>query len=406
MVEIWNSILGGFASVIKFFASIGGDNTAIGIILFTITIRFLLLPLTLKAVRSSRAMQQLQPFIKEINEKYKPKAGEKLPPEKSQKKQQEIMGLYGEYGVNPAAGCLPILIQIPVFFAVYGAVTKSIGSTDAALSLIQNAWGSFAPSAAAAAREAGLSNRGILWFTDLTKADPTFVLPILMIIFQFMTQKMAIPRGGGADEQQRRINGIMQWMPLIFGFTALSFPAGPVLYWVTTSIFSTIQQYFITGWGSLADVPGLSFLPAKELPKITLTKRSESGKPPAKPGLMQRLMENQERVKAGASADAGSVESVTEVVESEGWPKPENNNFGRKANLNNEALRTSGSIKKVVDDSGAAPKSEVRAANQEEAIRQAYRNLNRRPPKKSGTGAGTTTSNDTNGSNSTRSRKK
>jgi len=142
--DIIGAIVGGLASVINFFATIGGDNTAIGIILFTVSIRLLLLPLTLKAVRSSRAMQQLQPLIKEINEKYKTKAGERLSAEKSQKKQQEIMALYSEYSVNPAAGCLPIVIQIPIFFAVYAAVTKSIGSTDPALRLIQDAWGNFA----------------------------------------------------------------------------------------------------------------------------------------------------------------------------------------------------------------------------------------------------------------------
>lgn len=387
MGEIIDAIVNGLASVIKAFATLGGGNTAIGIILFTIAIRFMLLPLTLKAVRSSRATQQLQPLIKEINEKYKTKAGERLPPEKSQKKQAELMGLYGEYGVNPAAGCLPIVIQLPIFFAVYAAVTRSIGTTDSALSLLQNAWGQFAPNSAAAATDAVLANRGILWINDLTRSDPTYVLPVLMVLFQFMTQKMAIPKGGGADEQQRRLNGIMQWMPLIFGFTAINFPAGPVIYWVTTSIFSTIQQYFITGWASLSDIPGLGFLPAKELPKVELKKRSESGKPPAKPGLMQRLMDNQERLqteagtkpKATSGADASADGQLDEVVEDE--VSEVKNNFGRKTTSSNLNLKTSGSIRK---DEPPVRNSEVRAANQEDSIRQAYQNLNRRPPKKNG----------------------
>jgi YidC/Oxa1 family membrane protein insertase len=404
--DIIGAIVDGLASVIKFFATIGGGHTAIGIILFTVSIRLLLLPLTLKAVRSSRAMQQLQPLIKEINEKYKTKAGERLSPEKSQKKQQEIMALYSEYSVNPAAGCLPIVIQIPIFFAVYAAVTKSIGSTDQALSLVQNAWGSFAPGAAAAVKQAGLTDDGFLWVPSLTRPDPLYILPVLMVIFQFMTQKMAIPKGGGADDQQRRINSIMQWMPLIFGFTALNFPAGPVLYWVTTSIFSTVQQYFITGWASLSDIPGLGFLPVKPLPKVELKKRSETGKP-AKPSLMQRLAENQERVRAQQAdkslpaADAGSDNNEKEVSE-EVKPK---SNFGRKTDGVNESLRTSGSIKKPVE-SGPAPRSEVRAANQEEAIRQAYQNLNRRPPKKAGpAGSGTNGTSNT-GSSSSRGKKK
>jgi YidC/Oxa1 family membrane protein insertase len=372
------AIVDGLASIIKFFATIGGGYVAVGIILFTITIRLLLLPLTLKAVRSSRAMQQLQPYIKEINEKYKTKPGERLSQEKSQKKQQEIMALYSEYSVNPAAGCLPILIQIPIFFAVYASVTKSLGPTDVALNLIQNAWGSFAPGAASsiASQQSALSDLhfNFLWVPDLRKPDPTFILPVLMVVFQFMTQKMAIPKGGGADDQQRRINGIMQWMPLIFGFTALNFPTGPVVYWVTTSIFSTIQQYFITGWNSLADIPGLGFLPQKPLPKVELKKRADTGKP-AKPSLMQRLMENQERLKTEVEVNSTSADAGDES-------KPKNT-FGRKVETAPDSAKTSGTIKKPVE-SGPPPKSEVRATNQEEAIRQAYQNLNRRPPKKSG----------------------
>lgn len=389
MGEIIDAIVGGLASVIKAFAAVGAGNTAIGIILFTITIRFLLLPLTLKAVRSSRAMQQLQPMIKEINERYKAKPGERLPPEKNQKKMAEIQALYGEYSVNPAAGCLPIVIQIPIFFAVYAAVTRSIGTSDAAVRLVQDAWGQFAPTAAQLAQEARDANRGLFWFNDLTKPDPTFILPVLMVVFQFMTQKMAIPKGGGADEQQRRINGIMQWMPIVFGVTALNFPAGPVLYWVATSIFSTIQQFFITGWGSLSDIPGLGFLPEKKLKTIELKKR-EPGDKPAKPGLMQRLMENQQRIETERGttqvSSAADASKDSEVAVIEGEVKKD---FGRKAGSVNPAIRTSGSIRKL---EGELPvRSEVRAANQEEAIRQAYRNLNRRPPKKSGPGPASST---------------
>lgn len=399
MGQFIDAIVNGLASVIKFFAAIGGGNTAIGIILFTIAIRLLLLPLTLKSVRSSRAMQQLQPYIKEINERYKTKAGERLAPEKAQKKQAEIMALYSEYSVNPAAGCLPIIIQIPIFFAVYAAVTRSIGTTDPAVQFIQHAWGVFAPGAVAAADAAQLANQGLFWFHDLTKPDPYYILPIMMVVFQFLTQRMTIPKGGGADEQQRRMNKIMQWMPLIFGFTALNFPTGPVVYWVTTSIFSAVQQYFITGFGSLTDLPGLGFLPVKELPKITLKKRDPSDKP-AKPGLMQRLAATQEKVQAesaakrsdGAAADASGDNLEAERVVDDA---PVANNFGRKSN-SNAASKKSGAFK-TPEQSGRL--TETRAAKQEDAIRQAYQNLNRRPPKKTGaagTGTGTGSANTAN----------
>lgn len=392
MGQFIDAIVGGLASVIKFFATIGGGNTAIGIILFTIAIRLLLLPLTLKSVRSSRAMQQLQPYIKEINERYKTKAGERLSPEKSQKKQAEIMALYSEYSVNPAAGCLPIVIQIPIFFAVYAAVTRSIGTTDPAMQLVQHAWGVFATGSVQAANDAQLANQGILWFHDLTKPDPYYILPVLMVLFQFLTQRMTMPKGGGADEQQRRMNGILQWMPLIFGFTALNFPTGPVVYWVTTSIFSTVQQYFITGFGSLSDLPGLHWLPVKELPKMTLKKRDPNAAPP-KPGLMQRLADSQQRLQdektrqTNGSAADGSGEKLsdttatTTVVE-----ETSTNNFGRKSSAKSNGNGNNGGVLRNVETTPGRL-TETRAAKQEDAIRQAYQNLNRRPPKKSG-GAG------------------
>ncbi len=390
MGQFIDAIVGGLASVIRVFATIGGGNTAIGIILFTIAIRLLLLPLTLKSVRSSRAMQQLQPYIKEINERYKTKAGERLAPEKAQKKQAEIMALYSEYSVNPAAGCLPIVIQIPIFFAVYAAVTRSIGTTDPAVQLVQYAWGVFAPGSIQAANDAQLANQGLFWFHDLTKPDPYYILPVLMVLFQFLTQRMTMPKGGGADEQQKRMNSIMQFMPLIFGFTALNFPTGPVVYWVTTSIFSAVQQFFITGFGSLSDVPGLGFLPTKELPKITLKKRDPNAAP-AKPGLMQRLAESQQKLQeekirpaTGSAADAsGEKLETTTLVE-----ETPTNNFGRKASAN---PNKNGEVVRNVETTPGRM-SETRAAKQEDAIRQAYQNLNRRPPKK-GAGTGTSSTN-------------
>ncbi len=405
MGQIIDFIVGGLAAVIKAFATVGFGNIAFGIILFTIAIRLCLLPLTLKAVRSSRAMQQLQPLIKEINEKYKTKPGERLAPDKAQKKQAEIMALYSEYSVNPAAGCLPMLIQIPIFFAVYAAVTRSIG--DPALRLVQNAWNFAAPGAV---KEAPLTDQGFLWLNTITRPDPTFILPVLMVLFQFTTQRMTIPKGGGADDNQRRINGIMQWMPLIFGFTALNFPAGPVIYWVTTSIFSTVQQYFITGWGSLGDIPGLSFLKARELPKIELKKRDPATAKPAKPGLMQRLMENQEKLsaenarKGGATVGAGAADaSGDKIIEGTVVTDGDSNqrrDFGRKVGVTSETLRTSGTFRK--SDGREPVRSETRALNQEESIRQAYQNLNRRPPKKGSSGpaagsSGASTSSDSSG---------
>ncbi len=397
MGDIWNSIVQGMAGIIRVFAQIAGGNTAIGIILFTVAVRTLLLPLTLKSVRSNRAMQQLQPLIKEINKRYETKPGQRLSTEKSTQKQQEVMALYREYNVNPAAGCLPIAIQIPIFFAVYGAVSSVAGKIDPLMSYAQHAWNIFSPQAKVLADQAADLNKGILWFQDLTQPDPLFILPVLMIILQFMTTRMTIPRGGGADEQQRRINGIMQWTPLIFGFTALQFPVGPVIYWVTSSTYSVIQQFFITGWGSLADLPGLGFLPEKKLKTIELKKRDPDE--PRKKTLMERLAENSERIQSertpklgdGASADASSDSDEAQV------PELPRSNFGRKSSgFDSTQSKNTGSSDRVSNGNGSTNKN----------VQNAYNQLNRRPPKKAG-GPGSTLPPSTNpGKNSSSASKK
>jgi YidC/Oxa1 family membrane protein insertase len=367
--QIWDAIVEGMASVIKIFATIGGNNTGIGIILFTIVIRLLILPLTLKAVRSGRAMQALQPYIKEINERYKTKPGVRLPPERAQAKQAEIMALYREYNVNPMASCLPVVIQIPIFFAVYGAVTKSIGTADPLIHFTQEAWNQFAPLAKEATREAAILDSRFLWIPSLKSPDPLYILPVLMILFQFMTQRMAMPKGGGADEQQRRLNSIMQWMPIIFGITALGFPAGPVLYWVATSIFSTVQQYFITGWQSLSDIPGLGFLPVKEIKLPRLEKRVIDESVPRKKTFMERMADQQEKIatertrKTGEPADVAADAGVAP------------NNFGRRAGA--------GPIgSKVVSSDG----EKAIEPDNSRAIKEASRQLSSRPPKKPSSG--------------------
>jgi YidC/Oxa1 family membrane protein insertase len=368
-------------------------------------------------------MQQLQPLIKEINKKYETKKGERLPPEKSQAKQAEVMRLYSEYSINPAASCLPILIQLPLFFAVYSAVRGALGDPDPLIRHLSASWHVFVQAATGSSTTSVISDDPFpfFWLKSLSNPDPLFILPVLMVIFQFCTQKMAIPRGGGADDQQRRINGIMQWTPLIFGFTALNFPAGPVVYWVTTSVFSVIQQFFITGWGSLADIPGLGFLPAKQLKTVELKKREiPEGQAPRK-GLMERLQENQERIqseqlaKRGSegsesksralpptrtSAKLGSAETAGSADGSrdDAWEDEE-------ASSNESPAKTSSSVRRTTATGNKPTSSGSRESN----VANAYNQLNRRPPKKSGNGNGggsSKSSNDNGNSDSANRRKR
>lgn len=226
-MPVWSQFVDLIEAGLSTFADWTG-SAGLAIILFTILIKTLLLPLTVKAVRSTASMQELQPKIKELQKRYG---------KDRQRLSAETMKLYSEHGVSPAAGCLPMLLQIPIFFGLYFAI-RSLSDSGTGV------WG-----------------EGFLWLPNLAEADPYKVLPILAGIFQFIQTKMSRPAGQGksADPQQQMMYTMMTFMPLmvvIFGWT---FASGPVLYWVTQAVYSVIQQYFITGWGSLLD--WLPFLP-------------------------------------------------------------------------------------------------------------------------------------------------
>jgi YidC/Oxa1 family membrane protein insertase len=204
-------------------------NGGLAIILFTIVLKTILLPLTVKSIRSTAAMQELQPKIKELQKKYA-KDRTRLT--------EETMRLYQEYQINPAAGCLPLLIQIPIFFGLYFAVRDL--SRDA---------GSF------------------LWLDSLNEPDPYKILPIMAGIFQFVQTKMMRPANAPkvTDPQQAMMNTMMNFMPIMVVFFGWTFASGAVLYWATQSVYSVVQQWFITGWGSLKN--WFPWLSKAELPE-------------------------------------------------------------------------------------------------------------------------------------------
>jgi YidC/Oxa1 family membrane protein insertase len=202
------------------------SSWALTIILFTVVIKLVTLPLTLQQLRSSKALQDIQPHMSALQKQHA-KDKEKL--------MQEQMKLYKEHNVNPAAGCLPMLIQMPIWIGLYQALFALAG---------------------------GLENSHFFWITSLAHPEissasaiiawpPAIpVLAILTGVTQWIVQKMMTPRS--TDPQQKMMQSMMQFMPLMFVFFSLSVPAGLVLYWVTSNLFSMAQQYFITGWGSLA----------------------------------------------------------------------------------------------------------------------------------------------------------
>lgn len=202
---IFNPISVFFLKALRWIYGVVG-NWGVAIILLTLGIRILLFPLMHTSTVSMRKMQKVQPKVKEIQAKYKKK---KSDPQARAKMNQEMMQLYKLEGVNPMAGCLPLLVQLPLLWALYQLFLRAIELRHAPF---------------------------MLWITDLSAKDPLYVTPILMTATMWLQQRLA-PQAG--DPQQQRL---MRMMPLIFGIMFLQFPSGLVLYWLANNVITIIQQ--------------------------------------------------------------------------------------------------------------------------------------------------------------------
>ncbi len=248
------------------------------IILFTILIKVVTLPLTMAQLRSMRTMQHLQPRMQELQKKHG-KDREAL--SKAQ------MEMYKEAGYNPAGGCLPLLVQMPILFGLYQALYRLTNIGE----LVNQAF-FWIPDLAYPVQSEGMG-----WITAKFAAGQYgtlvgyLILPVLLVLTQIMLQKMSQPATASKqdqDPQQATMQQTMTFMPLIFGFVFISLPAGLSLYYVVSNILSMIQQYFVTGWGSLK-IPGItlsSIAPAMGTPgqssipseaKITESREPETG---------------------------------------------------------------------------------------------------------------------------------
>jgi YidC/Oxa1 family membrane protein insertase len=187
-------------------------NYGWSIIFLTIIINLAIFPLRHKSLVSMRKMQALQPQLKAIQDRY---AGLKMTDPGRQKMQSEIMGLYKEKGVNPASGCVPMLLTLPVLFAFYSLLSQSIELRGADFG-----W----------------------WIKDLSEHDPLYITPVLMGLTMFWQQRVT---PSTADPAQQRV---MMMMPLMFGFMFLWAPSGLVLYWFVGNLFAIGQQYFTNWW--------------------------------------------------------------------------------------------------------------------------------------------------------------
>ncbi len=179
-------------------------NWGWAIVLFTLLVKLVLFPLSYKGMMSMQKLKDLAPKMKEIKERYGKDPA---------KMNQQMMELYKKHGANPMGGCLPMLLQIPVFFALYRVLLNADELQGAP-------W--------------------ILWIHDLSRQDPYFILPILMGATMFLQQQ--ITPNTMTDPMQQKI---FKWFPVLMTFFFLTFPSGLVLYWLTNNILSIAQQVFI-----------------------------------------------------------------------------------------------------------------------------------------------------------------
>src|SRR5262245_19159236 len=197
--------------VMDFFYAHTG-NYGIAIILLTVITKVLFFPLTIKSMTSMKAMQGLQPQINAIRSKYKNDA---------QKMQAETMALYRTHKVNPLGGCLPMIVQIPIFYALYVALSVSVEIQSQPFICFGRIFGYD------------------LWICDLAAHDPTYILPLLMGASMFIQQKMTPVMG---DPRQAKM---MLFMPVVFTFMFLNLPSGLVLYWTLSNVLQIAQQKYM-----------------------------------------------------------------------------------------------------------------------------------------------------------------
>lgn len=200
-------------SALTFFynitVQIGLPNYGLAIVLLTIAIKMLLYPLTVKQVKSMKAMQDIAPKLKALQEKYK---------DNKDKLNREVATLYKESGVNPLAGCLPLLIQMPFFIAIFFAIRDYTYA----------------------------SNPSFLWIKSLAQgtslqdpSDPYFIIPFLAAATTFASTKQTMTD----NSQQNQM--MLMFMPLFIGYITITFPAGLGLYWVVSNLVQIAQQWWL-----------------------------------------------------------------------------------------------------------------------------------------------------------------
>ncbi len=260
--NLFSPIVSVLGVVLLYFHQTLGAPWWLAIVLLTVIVRSLLFPLTVKQVRSMRAMQDLKPHMDRVRAQFK---------DNPQRQREEMAKVYQDQGVNPLGGCLPILVQMPIFIGIF-YVIRQFGGYSLRDRTVPPQYPSF-------------HEGGILWFQNLSNADPTYLLPIISAVTMLAATEITAKN---IDPQQR---WLMRLLPIGFTIFLLNFPAGLFMYWITSNLVTLVQNFVIYNYG-----------PGKKTSGDT--KGTDNGKSQATSGDRQAQDSSSEQTSANSQEDA------------------------------------------------------------------------------------------------------
>lgn len=223
--NLFSPVVNIFGGALRYFHDLGAPWW-LAIVILTVIVRGLLFPLTVKQVKNMRAVQDLKPEMDRVRKQFK---------DNRQRQQEEIMKLYQERKVNPLGGCLPILVQMPVFIGIFYVIRKFGGTPGVNEPQIPT-----------------FREGGILWFQDLSQMDPYHVLPVLSALTMLAATEIT------SKNLEPQMRWMMRVLPLGVTIFLWSFPAGLFVYWITSNLVTLVQNYIIYNHGPGKNAPAIA----------------------------------------------------------------------------------------------------------------------------------------------------
>jgi len=290
------------------FGAASGLTWVLSIVGLVVVIRILLIPLFVKQIKAQRGMQLIQPKMKEIQKKY---AGDR------ERQSQEMMKLYKETGTNPLSSCLPILLQAPIFFALFRVLQYGIAQQQPVGALTQEL-----VDQAHNATILGVP----LWGTFMRAAETpnplatrilTVIMIILMSVTTFTTQRQLLMKNTAADNPMAKQMKLMAYVfPFIFAISGVGFPVGVLVYWLTTNLWTMGQQFWVIRNNPVPGTPAHEAFMARKQAKAAAKAQRRAG-----PGSAPEVIDDQGRPVQPGSADGDAAPSVEPKTPARSQPK-------------------------------------------------------------------------------------